>query len=1329
MAKSFDNYRLGIKVPESDSEEYENSVSNSDEVPVYRDSELKNINFEECSLSENSFNESVKSKYHSTMVSDDVNAVVPPSDDEDVEDNSRDKCSSNNKINCKKIHDKESGCSSSLHEKSSVFLSQCLIQNSRNEDITVDSISSKSVSAFARNSQDISNKYFSERDSDNSDNSHTKNKTKLDFTECEKIKSSTMHSENSIIIVGSSPESSPVFTKRFVKQRNRIIDSESEDDDLVVENRNSVPACDSTHNDSDRPNNESGRKHNVHADSKNETKQGIVPEKNRRKSKSVDSSSGLVGDSSPENSHVFVRRFVKQCNRLVDGGGEGNNLTEENVFRKSFLACDSETHSVSNKSIDKSISKHSINSYSQSETEQDVMEHKEETHNVSNKYVNKNVSKHTGCSNSQNETKQVVMEHTKNKSCNVSINKSINSKPFSAGSGFEQITVNADITTSDTSIVSKNRKYYTQSPTYHVQDDNVSEAKAVEVKSSNSPNKPKDLTIINSDSVVQQCSDKTHETVKEKTLEDCLQNLNISTTHRVNDDTSDILSKQVWENDLTSRAQSLLAEDKRLRLQISEALTAVKNSEAALRNGNTDTLPDKGLRLHKNLRRYQDNLRDLRFQQSILSSELSKLPESVIKMSQQMVTVQQAPVNSKKENDSVHPVWSKLPTFTTNIADLGKRALETHRTQQALTMDALKTLHKSLETCPPADSMSEDPESLLVPLMGHQKHALSWLLWREKQKPSGGILADDMGLGKTLTMIALVLKSNEEKLKETECAEETDDEDVENDENSKNWISTSKEKKMRKGKTLVVCPATLLGQWESEINKRVQPGVLDIELHHGPNREKKGRRLARRDMVISTYNIVMRDFGEVDSKIDEKTTEKGPLFRIRWERVILDEAHQVRNYKSKTAIAVCNLRAKYRWAMTGTPVQNKELDLFALLKFLRCSPFDDLNVWRKWVDNRDAAGSQRLSTLTKSLMLRRTKKDLQAKGCLQTLKDKSESLIFVKLDDEELKVYKKMLDFSKTLLAQYLYQKAEKEDMLSNIPVSNNANHYLYTVENPFKSHPELAHLHQRMTNMPDVKSHDVLVLLLRLRQICCHPSLIKSMLDKDICQQDGIEDAEGLDLDLMDRMNALVLDNGDEPDNGNDTRKMPFLSINNPVFAENRVSSKVQSMLRILQEKVLCTGDKVIIVSQWASMLNVIHTILQEQKIKCSLLTGAVPVKQRMSVVDDFNRENHGPKVLLLSLTAGGVGLNLVGANHLILLDLHWNPQLETQACDRVYRVGQKKSVKIYKFVCSDTIEENILKLQEKKLALADNVLTGAKFSQMSKLTLDDLKMLFNIA
>lgn len=181
-----------------------------------------------------------------------------------------------------------------------------------------------------------------------------------------------------------------------------------------------------------------------------------------------------------------------------------------------------------------------------------------------------------------------------------------------------------------------------------------------------------------------------------------------------------------------------------------------------------------------------------------------------------------------------------------------------------------------------------------------------------------------------------------------------------------------------------------------------------------------------------------------------------------------------------------------------------------------------------------------------------------------------------------------------------------------------------------------------------------------------------------------------------------------------------------NPVFNLERPSSKMLKVIKVFEEKVQ-EGDKAIIISQWTSVLNILKTHFSQKRIQFLSLDGTVPVKDRQKIVNEVNDPRSEKRILFLSLTAGGVGLNLVGANHLFLIDLHWNPQLEAQAQDRIYRVGQKKDVFIYKFMCTETVEQRIKALQDKKLALAEGVLTGSKTTG-SKLTIEDLKTLFNM-
>lgn len=427
--------------------------------------------------------------------------------------------------------------------------------------------------------------------------------------------------------------------------------------------------------------------------------------------------------------------------------------------------------------------------------------------------------------------------------------------------------------------------------------------------------------------------------------------------------------------------------------------------------------------------------------------------------------------------DKILTSWEDMKKATESVQarTQGERALATLNTQKALTMELLSNLHSSLKTCPDENTFADDPNGLKVDLMPHQKRALAWLMFRETQKPAGGILADDMGLGKTLTMISLVLKQK--------AANQNEDE--ENEERSGKY----------RGGTLVVCPASLLNQWEAEVKSKTRRGLLDVELYHGPKREKRAKKLATHDLVITTYSIVQNEM-----------EKNGTVFGVKWRRIILDEAHQIRNHKSRTAIAVCHLSAKTRWALTGTPVHNKEEDMYGLLKYLRCSPFDDLAVWRRWIANKNSGGQNRLSAVISSLLLRRTKADLQAAGVLKCLPERKWELITVTLEKQEMDVYHKVLVFSRTLFAQFLHQRAEKnQDQLSPINFTSGSILLQFTLKNsnkcvPFilaNSNPEYIKMHQKLVKvnrMKEVKQHHILVLLLRLRQICCHPCLITSV-------------------------------------------------------------------------------------------------------------------------------------------------------------------------------------------------------------------------------------------
>ncbi|NXO20309.1 TTF2 factor, partial [Cisticola juncidis] len=642
----------------------------------------------------------------------------------------------------------------------------------------------------------------------------------------------------------------------------------------------------------------------------------------------------------------------------------------------------------------------------------------------------------------------------------------------------------------------------------------------------------------------------------------------------------------------------------------------------------------------------------------------------------------------------------------------GRMTEDRIRAVQCATFEAINHLHKSLESCPTEETAAEDPSGLKVPLLQHQKQALAWLLWRESQRPCGGILADDMGLGKTLTMIALILAQKQLKTEERKETLEL-------------WLSKKDVTVIPSHGTLVICPASLIHHWKKEIERRVAFGKLRVYLYHGPNRDKHAEVLSGYDVVVTTYSLLANEIptskeeGEVpaqDHDVGNGSSACSPLLRVAWARIILDEAHNIKNPRVQASIAAGKLRASARWAVTGTPIQNNLLDMYSLLRFLRCSPFDEYKVWKYQVDNNTRKGRERLSLLTRSLLLQRTKDQLDLAGKpLVSLPQRSTQLHQLKLTAEEQSVYNVLFARSRSTLQSYLKRQEQKNEGRE------------YDGGNPFEKVAQEFGVSQKeflagSQSASQVSSTvHVLSMLLRLRQCCCHLSLLKGALDQVNLK------SEGLALSIEEQLGALTLSELQTSDSKstvylNDTAFQP------DIFNITRESTKIAQLLAELKTiQSHSEPQKSVVVSQWTSMLKVVAVHLQRLGLKFATVDGSVNPKQRMDVVEEFNNNPKGPQVMLVSLLAGGVGLNLTGGNHLFLLDMHWNPALEDQACDRIYRVGQQKDVVIHRFVCEGTVEEKILQLQKRKKGLAQQVLSG-KGETFTKLTLADLKILFGI-
>ncbi|XP_034549446.1 transcription termination factor 2 isoform X2 [Notolabrus celidotus] len=637
------------------------------------------------------------------------------------------------------------------------------------------------------------------------------------------------------------------------------------------------------------------------------------------------------------------------------------------------------------------------------------------------------------------------------------------------------------------------------------------------------------------------------------------------------------------------------------------------------------------------------------------------------------------------------------------------------------TCEAIDHLHKSLESCPDPEAETPDPRGIKVKLLAHQRRALAWLLWRETQNPCGGILADDMGLGKTLTMISLLLAKKKKEKEEDEKKEEEE-------KKPEGWISKADSSVVVSKSTLIICPASLIHHWKREVDRHVKSGRLTVYLYHGPNREKRAKVLADHDVVVTTYGLVskeipvQKDEAEKPSKDEDVVPPHStPLLRVKWARIILDEAHNIKNPKVQTSMAVCQLRAGARWAVTGTPIQNNLLDMYSLLKFLRCAPFDEYKLWKSQVDNGSKRGRERLNILTRTLLLRRTKDQKDSSGQpLVSLPDRTCEVHQLKLSKDEQSVYDVVFAQSRSTLQNYL-KRHEGNDLKKG-----NA-----SGPNPFDKVAQEFGMSQSDAVLPNSQQPQqasstvhILSLLLRLRQCCCHLSLLKKTLDSTELQGDGIV------LSLEEQLNALSLSSSPSPScpDPKDTVALNGTRFSSQLFEDTSESSKISAIISELKQiKQNGADQKSVIVSQWTSMLSIVAVHLQRMGLRYGVIDGTVNPKRRMDLVEEFNTNPKGPQVMLVSLCAGGVGLNLIGGNHLFLIDMHWNPALEDQACDRIYRVGQTKDVTIHRFVCEGTVEEKISTLQEKKKELAQNVLSGTG-TTVTKLSLADLRIIFGV-
>lgn len=413
--------------------------------------------------------------------------------------------------------------------------------------------------------------------------------------------------------------------------------------------------------------------------------------------------------------------------------------------------------------------------------------------------------------------------------------------------------------------------------------------------------------------------------------------------------------------------------------------------------------------------------------------------------------------------------------------------------------------------------------------------------------------------------------------------------------------------------SLVICPSSLTLNWFNEI-KKFAP-LLKVLLINGNAQERKNKieKINDYNVIIESYDILKRDI--------EIYKEKNYEFKY----AIADEAQYIKNNNTQNFKAIKEINAETRFALTGTPIENSLSELWSIFDFVMPGYLFSYRKFKELyetpiVKNEDQSAMKKLKMLIEPFILRRIKEEV-----LTELPDKTITILNNEMEEEQQKIYMS-------------YMAQVKQEIETEISV------------NGFEK--------------SQIK---ILSLLMRLRQICCHPSLF-------------IENYKG-------------------------------------------ESSKLKQCIQIVKDAIE-SGHKILLFSGYTTMFEIIEQELKKENITYYKLTGQTKVGDRIKLVDEFN-ENPDIKVFLISLKAGGTGLNLIGADMVIHYDPWWNLSAENQATDRTYRIGQKKNVQVYKLITKNSIEEKIYELQQKKAKLIDNMLS-TKETFVSKLSKDEIMNLF---
>ncbi|CAI6339364.1 unnamed protein product [Periconia digitata] len=657
---------------------------------------------------------------------------------------------------------------------------------------------------------------------------------------------------------------------------------------------------------------------------------------------------------------------------------------------------------------------------------------------------------------------------------------------------------------------------------------------------------------------------------------------------------------------------------------------------------------------------------------------------------------------------------------------------------QASTLVNFQEIHERpdlLELISGQEDLEEaDPSSLLdTALHRHQKQALTFMMRREAGwKPGdlwpdiwetldnshsrcfinhiteeyqavppkqcfGGIIADPMGLGKTLTMVALA------------TGDLTLDAPM-------NCATTIFDDLHPVGATLIIVPPPLLSTWEGQIEEHVRSGAIQLHRHHGKNRLRNLDELRNLNVVITTYQTLSADWNaEKDAKA------YSIIFHVQWRRIILDEAHLIRNVKARMSRAIHELDAVSRWAVTGTPIQNNLSDLAALLKFIRADPYDDLTHFEKdfsrlWRSGEDKEAVKRLKRLARCVILRRGKRTVN-------LPPRRDLKCPVEFQKSERDLYESIRQQAIMRIDDVLHQDMEFSRAYANCLqqiesmrlVCNLGLHYHTRHDPATKKAPE----DWKRTAQKVFNSHRSMNTV-----VCSQCSFSLDMTDS------LMEDALYLDSPLFTRClkyacaecsHRLRVAGFDVACGHTPRCEVAPVSISTSALEETfnqshekgkkhltnsgSLPSKVEALLSDL--KTLPLGVKSIVFSTWRLTLDIVERGLAKSGIQSVRFDGKVPQAQRQPVLDRF-RTDPNVRVMLLTIQCGAVGLTLTEASRAYLMEPHWNPTIEEQALARIHRIGQTQEVTTVRFYIRNSFEERVMEVQETKKNLASVLLSG---------------------